>query len=708
MTGMDYSFKTDLNFIFIILAILLSAVVAYFYYKGSKLEGPQKKLFTALRFFSVFFILLLLMSPVISFFKNLNKSPVNVFLIDNSESLLIDNRDGQIREILRDKSVNQTHGSSENLYFLFSGNLYKEINSDETDKIAFEGINNFQTNLTSTFTSLQERLSGENVSTITVISDGMINEGGNPLVTAKLLNVPFSFVLIGDTIQKKDLVVRNIFYNKTSFIESSAPVNVQINSYNYDRDIKINLYEDDKLIDSKDLKVNSLQNNYDVIFNVMSVTEAIIKYKIEITGLEDEITLKNNFEEFFIKFIDNKFKVLVLAGGPSADLAFLTEEIKKVKNFEATILTQKSANEYYEGNIPDLGSFNSYIFIGYPTSITNPVILGDIKDNLKKNNSSLIFFAGRNTDYKKLSILEDNLPFKVSGYSESESETGIKTVSSSEAEIFNNTQLLNSVNSFPNIFATATVFSANPSSQTILITSRNSSPVLVIENTDRNKSAAFLAYGLYKWRLNKNNNNAGEVLNYILTSSLVAITDKESKSKFTAETTKDIYSKYEDVVFKSVVTNYELAGGESVKIKINGNNFYKELELMKKGSRYYEGSINIPQDGNYEYTAELYSNGQLQESIINRFAVGVNNFEYQTTRSDNLILASLSSETNGNNFTSRDEDQINDFFTNANERSKSEIRSLQNVELNINPYYLIFVILLLCAEWFLRKRNNLP
>jgi len=705
---MDYSFKTEQNFIFIIAALILSAVVAYFYYKGSKLEGPQKKLFTSLRFLSVFFILLLLMSPVISYFKTLTKDPVNIFLLDNSESLLIEKRNEKQKEIFTEKISNETPGGSEDLYFLFSSNLYKEINQEESDQLVYEGINNFQTDLTSTLYSLQERLSGKNLSTVTIISDGIFNEGGNPLTIAKSLNVPFSFILIGDTVQKKDLVLKNIFFNKTSFIESSAPINVQINSFNYDRDIKINLYSDDKLIDSKDLKVNSGQSNYNIIFNVMSVKEAIIKYKVEIAGLEDEITLRNNFEEFFIKFIDNKFKVLVLSGGPSADLAFLSEEIKKVKNFEATILTQKSPSEYYEGTLPDLSAFNSYIFIGYPTSITNPVILNDVKENLDKNNSSLIFFASRNTDYKKLSQLEENLPFKFSGYSEAEEETDIKTVSSPDADIFKSPGLLASVNSFPNIFKTASVFSANPSSETFLIMGRNSAPALIIERTDKNKSAAFLAYGLYKWRLNSSNNNSREVLNYILTSSLVAITDKEAKSKFVIETTKDVYSKYENVIFKANITNFELQGGENIKVKINGNGFYKELELMKKGNRYFEGEINIQADGNYEYTAELYSKGQLEESISNRFAIGENNFEYKLTRADNTIFSALSNETKGSNFTNQPSAEIKDFFQKSNEKSKSEYMSLQNYELNINPYYLILVILILCIEWFLRKRNNLP
>ena len=535
-----------------------------------------------------------------------------------------------------------------------------------------------------------------------------MNEGGNPLTAAKLLNVPVNYILIGDTLQHNDLVLKNLYFNKTAFIESSVPVNVEINSYNYDKDIKVNLYEEDKLIQSNGVRVSKDRNSYDLSFNVLSSTERPVKYKIEIEGLDDEITLKNNYREFFIKFINNKFKVLVLAGGPGADFAFISEEMKKVKNFETTFLTQKSGTEFYEGTLPDLKNFDCYILIGYPTSISNPNILSEIKNNLERNNSSLIFFAGRNTDYGKLSVLEGNLPFKTSSISQSEEETGIRAVSSLNNDVFKKTDLISSVNSFPNIFKTASLFSVNPSAETVLIMNKNSEPAFIMENTERNKSAAFLTYGIYKWRLNSKKNDGAEVLNYIITSSVFAITNKEEKKSFTIETTKPVYSKFENVKFTARITNFELQGGEQIKVKIAGDSFTGSIDLTKKENRFYEGEINVPFDGTYNYSAELISRDNTIGSIENRFAIGENNFEYRLTRSDNSILSNLANETFGSDFSGSDNNEIENTFKNINEKSKSEIRSRKNFELNINPYYLGIIIFLLCLEWFLRKRNNLP
>jgi len=329
---LDITLKSDFSLLYFILSVILAIAVSWFYYRRSTLEGINKKLFAVLRFLSLFFIFLLFSSPVISFLKNTFTDPVNVYLIDNSQSLLLDKRDVLLSSVLDEKILRSEPGNSDNLYFLFSGCLMREVKKDELRNISYSGVNNFETNLTSSIYSLQERLANENLSSVTIISDGIINEGGSPETAARLLNVPVNYILTGDTVQHNDLVLKNIFFNKTAFIESSVPVNVGINSYNYDTEIKLNLYEEDNLVQTKVLKVSKDQNNYELSFNVMSDAERIIKYKIEIEGLNDEITLKNNFQEFFIRFVNNKFRILVLSAGPGPDFAFISEEIKKVKN----------------------------------------------------------------------------------------------------------------------------------------------------------------------------------------------------------------------------------------------------------------------------------------------------------------------------------------------------------------------------------------
>lgn len=705
---MDFTFKTDYNFFFIIAALAAAILISYFYYRKSNLDKSRKRLFYLLRTLSVFFLLLVFLSPVISFIGNLSRTPVNVFLIDNSESLLLENRFEKLKKILEEKNIKEGSSDSQNRFFLFAGNVLKEIEYSDLNTIEYSGIDNFQTNLTGSFNSLEKILANVNLSTITVVSDGIINEGGNPVYSVKSLNVPVNYILTGDTIQKKDLSVKNVFYNKSGFIESRIPVKAEINSYNYDKKISVNLYEENRLIDSRELQVISGQTRYEADFMVFSNTESIKKYRIEIPPSEGEITYKNNFEEFFIKFTDNKFKILVISGGPGADFAFIKEEILKVKNFEPVFLTQKSSTEFYEGSFPAGELFDSYIFIGFPTQVTSPVLMNDIRESIKAGKSSLIFFASKNTDYSKLSQFEDLLPFSVSSYSPVESETRVSAVSKVKSDFSIAAEILSGINSFPEIFRTQTVFSAKPSSETILITDKNSEPAMIIQNTVEKKSSAFLVYGFYKWRLNNKSLNSSEVFNKLLTNSLILISDKETRRKFIIETTKPVYSKFENVVFNARINNFDIKGNEKIRVNIKGSEYSESIELTRKDNMIFQSRIRISADGDYEYTAELLSGNNVEESTTEKFSIGINNFEYKSTRADNSILSRLANETSGTDFGNAQSPDVNDFLSKINEKSEYSVKTLKNIELNINPYYLFGLIFVLCLEWFLRKRNNLP
>lgn len=700
---MNFFIKTEYNIIFFIVIMIVSVLIAFYYYRKSNLDRNRRILFTVLRSLTLFFLLMLLAAPVISFISVIQIEPVNIFLIDNSKSLELESRNRTTDSLYNNVIKNVSGSGAENKYFTFSKNLDGEI----ADSIRFYEIDNNETNLTSSMVSLEELYSSGNIATINIVSDGMLNEGGNPLFTARTLNAPISYMLVGDTAQKNDIVIKDVFYNKSAFVESTVPIKIEINSFKYSQNLTLNLYEEDKLLTSQNIAVTPDKVFYNADFNVTSLSPGIKKYKAELVPLDGEITNRNNSREFFIKFIDNKFKALVLSGGPSYDNAFIKEEIQKIQNFETTFLTQKSPGSYYEGAVPDLSQFRVFILIGYPTSISNNEILSQIESAADNNNASIFFFASKNTDYSKLALIQDKLPFRAFDFSSAESETGIKTVSIIDNEAFGSNELLASVNNLPAVFKGSTNFTANPSSETILLTA-SSEPAFVIQSTEDNHSAAFLVHGLYKWRLSPRKTNGAEVLSYLMSTTIAYIADKNKQKKFFIETTRPVYSKYEEVVFTATLNNPEVIGGEVIKVKVNGNGINNEIELTKTGNTTFEGRMRIPNDGDYTYTASLNVRDQFVESDEGRFIIGENNYEFINTRADNSLLSSLANETGGMDFTRMSPDEISRFLSEKSENASDEIESLKNFSLNINPYFLSLLILMLCIEWFFRKRNNLP
>lgn len=692
---MDIYLKSG-NILYLILFAFIAGVVAFFYYRKSALESPKKYIFPAIRFLSVFFILLLFLTPILSFIAKENPDYKNIFLIDASRSLQIENRKNEEIKIVKDKI-----SSNSKLYF-FADGLLKEVEYANIDSINSLKSGNNYTNLFKTLTSLSAL---QNISSVTILSDGNMNEGGNPIELAKSFNVPFSYILIGDTAQKKDALVKNIYVNPTAFIDSKVSVKVEINAYRTNETIKVNLYEEENLLESKTLSVNDKNNSYEIEFNISSGTEGIKKYKIEISAVKDEITEKNNTDYFFVNYLNNKFKVLVFSGGPSADFSFLKGQLSTINNFQVTYQTQKSASEYYEPSVNNFKDYDVILFSGFPVQQTNSSSLNDIKSALDKYKIPLVYLESRNIDYTKLSLFNDNLPVSIINSSNNEIETQLKLIINPNSEFLKKTDL-SQINSSPSVFTNSSSYSAKPGAESFLINSKNSQPSLVILNSDEINSASFLFHGFYKLRLNKLN-DFSPVFNKLLSTTLFTIANKDKKKIMEFELSKNIAGLGDEIIMKARLKNFEEISLPVIKVKINSKDFSNEIELNKTSADYFEAKFTAPSEGDYKLTANLFSNGTVLESENARLLIGENNFEFKRTNSDRTILSELASSTTGRNFTASDRKEINHFSDSLNS-AHNQSQAKQDFNLKFNPYFLLVVILLLCSEWFLRKRNNLP
>ena len=260
---MDIFLKSG-NILYLIAAIIISAAAAYLYYRKSNLNSPKKFIFPVVKFFSTFFILALFLTPVLSFINNDSPASKNIFLIDVSKSLTIEDRFRIEADYLKDKIP----GGSK--VFSFADGLLREVNDSIQNSTG--GVSS--TNLFKTINSLS---SFSPVNSINIISDGNVNDGGNPADLAKSFNTPVSYILTGDTAQKKDALVKNIYVNKNAFIDSKVIVKAEVNAYFINGELKVSLFEEENRIESKTLAVNEKSNLYEVEFNVSSGTEGIKK-----------------------------------------------------------------------------------------------------------------------------------------------------------------------------------------------------------------------------------------------------------------------------------------------------------------------------------------------------------------------------------------------------------------------------------------------
>ncbi|MCX7832837.1 MAG: hypothetical protein N2490_01335 [Ignavibacteria bacterium] len=700
-------FETYYSKLFILLIIPLSFFISYLHYRNLNLPISQKILLILLRFSSISLISILLLFPVVRLIEYTLKENKDIILIDNSLSLKIEGRDSLIKQnvfrfVKSLESINKNYD-----IYLFSGYLSKKISKEELINIKYDSIDNFKTNIDLSINQLLEKEKEYNINSINIFTDGIVNEGTD-ILAPSYINSKINYFIIGDEEQKPDLVINKILFNKYSFISAEVPIIVKFSSYKLEKNVKINLYEEDKLLNSLNKKVFSDETEYEVVFKVKSDVETIKRYKIEIEPDSKEITQKNNYKYFYIKFIPNRFNVLVIAGSPSPDLSFLKNQINKTNNIKADYLTQKNDASFYEGNFNSLKEYSCVIFFGFPTSNTRNDILEKIKKEIADYQTPIYFFAARYVDYEKLKHFEDYLPFKINNGLGSEIKVKLEQVRK-----FNENYLqgmyfnFRGIENFPELFYVSNKITPNPSSEIYLSLANEITPVFLVSNTEKNKSAAFCAYGLYTWRLNPQNINYEPIFNSLLVNTISTLYDYEKQKLIIVQPLKDEFSPFENVIIKTRLNRK--FDEKNKKILLRVYNSEREIfpTLISLDENHFESKFKIDKYGDY-YSEASIENIEIPELKDNfRFLMGENNFEFNETRAREDYLLRLSNLSNGVNLKPFDDNQIKEFFKEGSEK-KLSLNYFKNIYLNYNPIYIIILIILLSLEWFFRKKFNLP
>src|SRR5690606_7205189 len=75
-----------------------------------------------------------------------------------------------------------------------------------------------QTDISQVFDYITNQYSNRNIGAVIIASDGIINKGNAGSQQASVLKFPVYTIALGDTIAKKDLFVRNINYNRITYL----------------------------------------------------------------------------------------------------------------------------------------------------------------------------------------------------------------------------------------------------------------------------------------------------------------------------------------------------------------------------------------------------------------------------------------------------------------------------------------------------------
>jgi len=649
-----------------------------------------KRLLSIFRFVSLFFLSFLLLEPLLEYSKTKVEKPIVVLLKDNSSSILAHQDSSEYGTRYKTKMAELAANLSQD-FEVASYTFGKQLSTNnELD------FNENGTNLSAVFSEIKQRYYNRNLGAIVLASDGIYNQGSNPLYTAKeFKGVPVNTILLGDSSPQKDAWIEHVFHNKIAYQGNTFPVEVAILSAGVlDAKSSVVIQSRGSVLSETPIQISSSKGVQKVRFEIEASQVGLQKFSIKIKGIEGEVTLQNNETSFYVEVLKSKQKILLLANSPHPDVQAIKNGLLENDNYE---LDTKLAN-----NIPrDLNQYSLIITHNLPSSkFQVSQIFG----------SAVPVFAilGNQVDYSFFNQLGLGIQIIAT---KNETEAGL-AVNPNFNQFELSREAMSKLGSYSPIQVPfSNKYEVSNSSQVALYQrigpAKTEYPLLMFSSQEEKKRGVFVGEGMWRWRLQEYAEDGNcESVDELFQQSVQFLVAKEDKSRFRV-TGKPIYVQGDEILVRAEVYNksYEPINSQEVAFELTDEKNEKFQFLFSPDGEAYKLSLGKLRDGKYSYTTSTLVDGAT-ETKSGEFSVEKINLELTQTRANVEVLSQLSANTNGK-FLSLDESGLLPEFIVSNGSMTAVSYEEKEVEDLIELKFLFYLLLLILGvEWFVRKRNG--
>ena len=710
--------KVDLTFsidpLLLILAILLFGLFTLFVYRYTVpvINTRLKVLLVTIRFIALLLLLFIIFEPLLTLTKKIIINPVNFIFIDNSRSILIDdgtNREQTVKDFA--SALGKEINTNEFEAYIFG----KEVTQPGSEEIENLNFTEGSTNFSNIFSSVVNE--DKNISSIVIISDGVITEGSNPVFTAEKLSIPVFTIGVGDTSRRNDIEIRNILYNEYIYAETPTTIQTTISNTGFaGRDINVSMYEENVLLEQKKITL-SREGIQNIEFEYKPASGGEKKLTVVASGLDGEFTDANNKKVFYINVLGNKINILLLGGSPSPDISFIKESLQKDENFRVNSLTQFAPGKFLEKVNPQtlLDSADIFFLIGFPSNETTGEFYNKVKNKIANLSKAFFLSLSSGVDIKKLNELQKELAININIKSAfyREVQPIIESNQVKNPLLQNNSQNPIAVwENLPPVFQPDIQFTNKPESELISRTKMNNipskTPLIVSRKLGNKRSIAVLAKDIWKWKLQTATKNL-DLFDRFINSSVKWLNTSEDQKQVNIKTSKKIYSLGEEVEFIGQVydATFNPVSDAEVKVSVINKGEKSEIILNSVGNGLYEGTFQTNKAGDYSFSGEAKSDNLKLGTDAGSFNIGEVDIEMVNPRMNFEFLKSLADRTGGEYFDQNNFAGLFPLLKRINESASKEKMLTSEINLWSTEWLMAAIILLFAIEWFLRKRAGM-
>ncbi|MDP1621669.1 MAG: hypothetical protein Q8M08_04940 [Bacteroidales bacterium] len=680
---------------FVLLCLLIGAIYAFILYFRDIRQGLKQmthRVMLVFRFLAVSLIAFLLLGPMIKQSDKLVEKPIVILGIDNSRSIVLTSDSNYYKtqfpesikllvEALQQKCDVKTYSFGSNLSSGFDA--------------TFSGI---KTDMSSFFNEVNTRFSNRNAAALVVASDGIYNEGTDPFYAARKITFPVYTIPLGDTLLKKDILIRKVMVNKSAYKGDQFPVEALIEMNKCAGAVtKLTLSQGSQLIETKEIRANSDHSIQKVAFMLEAKDLGVFKYSMKLSEIEGEGSKMNNYANFIVEILDARQKIALIVGSPHPDVMAVQKGLEGSSHFEIELLHVSDLPKTYD-------KYDLVILNQLPT-VTN---VADFVP-LFKSKASLLIIIGSLTDINALNTLKPGLIINASKSSFLDSQP----IFNEDFSLFTvDKKVIEAFKEFPPLQSPFGSYQFSPLTDVLFyqrignITTRT--PLVMFTRVADKKVGFIAGENIWRWRISdyvRQSNH--ESFDLLIDKIAQYLSTKDDKSFFRIHLNNRI-SENEPVELEAEVFNasYELINEPDINITISdAENKTYPFVFGKTPNAYYLNAGLFPV-GEYSYKASVKVGSELYQKS-GKFFIEQVNIESSNLVADHNILFRIASSHDGEMIDKADIDKLADKILAREDIRSVSIYRQKMTDLIGNPWLFVMILALLAAEWVIRKREGM-
>lgn len=685
-------FSSELPLWLIIPVILISLGISLIlYYRHKSFPIYLKWILFSLRFIIVFILALLLLNPFFFNSSKVSQKPILVLAIDESESMLNDTDSIQLSTLVQNNITEIKEELSE-IYEIDLIGFDHQI--DENPNYRFHGK---RTDIGKVLAYTSDKYYMLPLSGIVLLSDGQNNQGISPIHFSENQSSNIYPIVYGDTNAQADIYIDALFHNKVIRQNTKFPLDVIVQAKGLKGQVfQLKIEKSGQLIQQKEIEISSDNFNEEIRFELPSAGSGLQSYTVRIPELKEEKNTQNNSSSFYIQSLESGNKILILGNNAHPDLGALASALRKVDGYEVDIKTL----EKYPFSISE---YQLLILHGLPSLEERSKM---IFENKEWKNKALWYIWSTSTDLP--SLTEGNFPWM-----NTNSTTNFEYSEVVANEDFNSFKMpklwTNTYQSYPPLYVPFVKWQNRSQNEVLFnqnIRGFESGEVLLGTWTKGQLKRAFLAgEGLWKWRIydyqsSGNHENFNTLIQRISRYLLTGVYDNRFNLQY-----QSVYNETDLIKWEAQVYNkaFESLNNAHISLSLKnekGTEYQYQFSPEENGYSALLGYLNA---GEYSFNAEA----KLSDTTLianGRFIVKAWNMEQARSGSNMNLLDQLADISGGKSYSPS---QITSLIEELKNRPDAAVRysiTQQIVNFIDLKYLALILVILLSAEWVLRKR----